>query len=356
MFKKIKIENFRGIPYLELNDLRQFNLFVGKNNCGKSSILESIFLLCGPTNPKLPININILRGIRSVNDYPWPIFFYNLGFQTPVRLYGEMTQSKEKRTLSIEPLQEETISTPTDSPVLSIKESQTIPSFKINGLALKCSIKKNADKKARIFEAKVNIGKEGMLESSPPKNFPYIIPGQFISSQVYDIQIAKHYSEVQVKKEEKNILDILRKVEPRLVDLTVGAGDILYCDIGLKQRLPLNVMGEGIKKILAIILSIYTMSGGVVLIDEIENGLHYSNQEILWEAVFEAATTFNVQVFAATHSYENIKAFSAAYEKLNHQDDKIRLFRIENEKDNLRAIDFNHQMIDMEIEKDWEVR
>jgi AAA15 family ATPase/GTPase len=356
MYKKIKIENFRGIPNLELNDPRQFNLFVGKTNCGKTSILESIFLLSGATNANLPVSLNKFRGYNLINDYLWAIIFYNLDSQTPIRLYGEMTKTREKRTLIIKPIQETILSTSADSSSLSVKDNQTLPPVKINGLSMKCSIQKNANKKPLTSESKIYMGKEGYMEVSPAKNFPYIIPAQFISPATYNVNIAKHFNEIQIKKKEKNILKILQKVEPQLVDLSIGAENILYYDIGLNERLPLNVTGEGIKKILAVILSIYNMSGGVILIDEIENGLHYSIQEILWEAIFEAAIAFDVQVFAATHSYENIKAYSAAYEKLGDKDDKIRLFRIENEKDKVRLIDFNHEMIDMAIAKDWEVR
>ena len=92
------------------------------------------------------------------------------------------------------------------------------------------------------------------------------------------------------------------------------------------------------------------------MIDEIENGLHYSTQAILWDAVFEAATTFNVQVFATTHSYETVKAFSAAYEKLKDKQDNLRLFRIENENEKIRLIDFNDEMLKTSIESFWEVR
>ena len=356
MYKKIKIENFRGISSLELNDTRQFNLFMGKNSCGKTSLLESIFLLSGPTNAKLPLSINGFRGIIFDSDYSWRILFYNLDSQTPIRLYGVLSKTGEKRELIIKPLYEGNLTTSPDFPDLTIKDNHTIPSSKINGLSMKCSIHRNSNKEPLSFDSEISIGKEGVFNIGSPKDFLYLIPAQFISPATSDVQLAKQFSEIQIKKEEKNILKVLQKVEPQLANLSMGAENILYCDVGLKHRLPLNVIGEGVKKILTIILSIYNMSGGVILIDEIENGLHYSIQEILWEAIFEAAIAFNVQVFAATHSYENIKSFSAAYEKSGDRDDKLRLFRMESEKDKVRVIDFDHKAIDMAIKKNWEVR
>lgn len=34
-YETLKIENFRGIKSLEIDDLARVNLFVGRNNCGK---------------------------------------------------------------------------------------------------------------------------------------------------------------------------------------------------------------------------------------------------------------------------------------------------------------------------------
>jgi len=66
-YKTIKIENFRGIKSLEINDLARVNLFVGRNNCGKTSVLEAAFLLTGISNPGLMIQIGNWRGV-ALND------------------------------------------------------------------------------------------------------------------------------------------------------------------------------------------------------------------------------------------------------------------------------------------------
>lgn len=53
MFKTIEIEWFRGIKHSKVEGLKQLNLFFGKNNCGKSSLLDAVFLISGLSNPKL---------------------------------------------------------------------------------------------------------------------------------------------------------------------------------------------------------------------------------------------------------------------------------------------------------------
>lgn len=78
MFKKIEIERFRGIRHASIEGLRQINLFFGKNNCGKSSLLESLFLASGLSNPILPINVNIMRGYNKSRLDDLKLDFYNL--------------------------------------------------------------------------------------------------------------------------------------------------------------------------------------------------------------------------------------------------------------------------------------
>jgi len=63
-FNELKISNFRGIDYAELKEMKRLNIIVGKNNSGKTSILEAIFILSGMSNPELLLNINNLRNFQ----------------------------------------------------------------------------------------------------------------------------------------------------------------------------------------------------------------------------------------------------------------------------------------------------
>jgi energy-coupling factor transporter ATP-binding protein EcfA2 len=356
MYKKTKIKKFRGITELELNDLRQFNLFVGKNNCGKTSLLESIFLLTGPTNVDLPITLNNFRGYRLVSEYSWTLFFNKLDPHRPIELRGELDKPKEKRLLTIKPLKETTIAKSNGgSSHFTVKESQTVRPGRINGLEMAYSILNGRGKTGQTFLSGIAwTGEKLERRFSRPYTDPF--KGIFINPVTTREDTAERFTDVQIRKQEKAILKILRKVEPQLIDLSIGAENILYCDIGFNRRLPINIVGEGLNKLLSIILAIYDASDGIVLIDEIENSLHYSAQEILWESIFEASKAFNVQVFATTHSFENVKAYSTAYEKVGDSSDNMRLYRIEKEMERLRLVDFNHEALKAAIESEWEVR
>lgn len=81
-------------------------------------------------------------------------------------------------------------------------------------------------------------------------------------------------TEIIQNKQEKEIVEALQIVEPRITDVQL-VGKRVMVDVGLPTRLPINVLGDGVRKVLAVILSIYTCRNGVLIIDELDNGLHF---------------------------------------------------------------------------------
>lgn len=75
---------------------------------------------------------------------------------------------------------------------------------------------------------------------------------------------------------------------------------------------PLKTFGDGVNRLFGIILSLCSARNGVLLVDEIENGLHYSIQTGIWRTIFRLAGDLNVQVFATSHSWDCIRAFQEA--------------------------------------------
>ena len=358
MYRKIKIENFRGIGRLEFKDLGQFNLVVGQNNSCKTTVLESIFLLTGPTNPYLALTINAFRGFHLTNDYSWSLIFNKLDTRLPLKLYGEVITPVEKRYLTIKPLREAAIPGPGEIPAHFITgSSRTVPVDRINGLSFDYSIKKGKSKESLEFNSSVRWNGKS-LQRDLPGNYKDSLKGIFVNANYGFGDNTRRFNDIQIKKQEEKILKILQRIEPGIHDLSVGSDDILYCDVGFDELVPVNMAGEGINRLLSIILAIYEASGGIVLIDEVENGFHYSALEFLWNAIFESAREFNVQIFASTHSFENIRAYSSAYEKLavKGKEGGMRLYRVEREGDKLDLIGIDYGMLKTTLENDLEVR
>jgi hypothetical protein len=152
-------------------------------------------------------------------------------------------------------------------------------------------------------------------------------------------------------------LDVLTVVEPRLRQIEPYSGPggaTLYGDIGLSEMLPLGLLGDGLSRLTSIILKIANAHQGLVLVDEVDNGLHHSVIEKVWAAIGAAARLFDVQIFATTHSWECIQAAHRAFEASGRYD--LRLYRLDRLEDGIRAVAYDQESLATSVEMNLEVR
>jgi len=139
------------------------------------------------------------------------------------------------------------------------------------------------------------------------------------------------------------------------MDIRLNDVGILEVDMDLSSLIPVNLLGGGMANFLSVALAMLDSSNGVVLIDEIENGLHYSVLHKLWQAVFRWSQELNVQVFATTHSTECIRAFHTSLGATLFESE-ARLFRLERRDENCRAVEYSRADLAESLESNWEVR
>ena len=101
MITKFDITHFRGIESLTIEDISQLNVFLGYNNCGKSSVLEALYLFCDPSHPVNNMQINRARHYLKMDASALPLNFYDLDTSTPIVFEGVLDDN-EKRKLSID--------------------------------------------------------------------------------------------------------------------------------------------------------------------------------------------------------------------------------------------------------------
>lgn len=361
MYKKIVIENLRGIKHLEIDDLRQFNLFVGDNNSGKTTVLEGLFLLIGATNPELPLRINLFREFPIVDQNAFRAIFNKLDVNSKIKISGELENPEENRELTIKPHIEPFTPLPkhkTKEDMMTMKDSFSGLEPTITGLDLDFNMRLGTKKQKKYIKTKAILeGKE--IKIDRPTKYKDPINGSFLTpTNIFVGDLPKKFDKIQVDKKVDDIVKILSKMDPSLSNLSLGGGGIIYCDIGLDKLIPINMLGAGTFKLFSIVLGTFAIQNGVLLVDEIENGFYHIPQHILWDAIFKSAKEFNVQIFATTHSIECVKAFSSSYSQLieNTDQDDIRLHRIEREGDVSRVVSYDHKTLETAIDRDWEMR
>ena len=122
----------------------------------------------------------------------------------------------------------------------------------------------------------------------------------------------------------------------------------------LDEPIPLRSLGEGMNRLFGVALALVNSRNGMLLIDEIESGLHYSVQPDVWRLIFETALRLNVQVFATTHSWDCIEAFQQAAEE-NKQEEGM-LIRLDEKKGKIVATEFDERELGIVTREEIEVR
>jgi AAA domain, putative AbiEii toxin, Type IV TA system len=184
-----------------------------------------------------------------------------------------------------------------------------------------------------------------------------LIRGVFATTAVIGSGTLERFNSIQLKKRTDDVINVLRAVDASIESVVIGSNEVISCDVGLPDLIPVNLLGDGLVRLLAVISAIVDMEGGVVFLDEVETGLHYSAFPALWTGIFEAASRFSVQVFASTHSLEFVRAFSstAEQEKWSLTDD-IRLYRVERQNGAVVPTTYTPGVLATSLEEDWEVR
>jgi energy-coupling factor transporter ATP-binding protein EcfA2 len=344
MFKSVTVKNFRAISELRVDGLGRVNLFVGHNAAGKTTLLEGIFFLIGATKPKLSVSVNTLRGFPDVHPAVWPTYFHSMNVDIPIEICAEEAESGWQQRLMIRPRYDHSPSevASNGTPVTSVGD------IVVRGLQFEYSTSEapSATERSSVFVREDKLVDEGARTRLPS--------GTFVASLPVDVK--DPFSHVQRKKRVHEVVSLLKEVEPAIEDLRLlDPPGQLYADTGAVELIPLNLMGGGISKLLNVALAMLNMQDGFVLMDEIENGLDYSSQRKLWDAVFGWAQKLNVQVFATTHSAECIKAFSDCADGSLFEAD-AKLFRIERKGDDFRAVEYSRELLAESLESNWEVR
>lgn len=134
---------------------------------------------------------------------------------------------------------------------------------------------------------------------------------RFINSEVIneDQSIVEWIGKLELQGQKQEIIKTLQLLEPDISDISTIAidGSVQLYVKNSNQILPLHLAGDGMKRLLYLILSIKETPNSVILIDEIETGFHYSMYEKLWKILAQTAKESNCQIIATTHSYECIQ-------------------------------------------------
>lgn len=319
----LNIKAFRGIRDLVLDDLGDLNILVGDNNCGKTSVLESLMTLSNPNDFNNIIKVSRMRdGLYRIGPRYGPNFldsFIHMFDPRTDPMWLSISGSISRRKVSVELtgtignmlIDLEELSKQSSMWRQRIQEGYIIEGEEIPG-----------------FNGKLSFYIEGnqlsLLEEEPNVEYVYfhkyvrniglnktkpVIKMNFISTidHITDSSFRYITKDQSITNEVVKILNIF---DPDIINLKIVEEDYNRYVQTIEHRhlgtMPLSTYGDGIKKIIALANGVAGAKGGVLLIDEIETSIHKKAMKRVFSWLIEACRTFNVQLFLTTHSMEAV--------------------------------------------------
>jgi hypothetical protein len=346
LIKNLEISGFRALSTLNVAKFGKVNLITGKNNAGKSSLLEAIrILVTGGTLRTFFEILNYREELGAASDsersyLPTDLApFCNLFTGFPdlasskrgfvVSADGTLPTSISRIAVSIgwfirrsDPERQSVSYEPAAADLFGDVDGFPALDLDIGGRQRIVPL----DRLQRRFTVRPEV-------DTGPFACVYLDPFSSRSTT----QMGALWDAIALTDVEPEIVKALQIVSRDIKAVSVVGSD----DRGSRARtaiarssihaspVPLRTFGDGVNRLFGIILSLCNARNGVLLVDEIENGLHYSVQTEIWRSIFRLASTLNVQVFATSHSWDCVRAFQEAASESPQDGVLVRLSRLE---------------------------
>jgi AAA15 family ATPase/GTPase len=301
MLDSLLIRNFRLFRELKIEHLSRVNLFVGKNNSGKSCLLEAIQVYNDPS---------VINELISERNEDWE------------ELLRSEENIKSRRYLFY---------------------GYRFPKLGDDPITIGSLYNEYDIIKSDGF---------GLFGKYYPKDNIQFVPTRGVNNSL----VSKWWNTAQIKNRTKNAVMCLQLIEPEIQEiLMIENIPFIRCE-GSDDIIPIKHKGEGMMRLFHIILAMVNAKDGFLLIDEFENGLHWRVQPQLWDMIFKLSEKLNVQVFATTHSKDCAKSFQQIW--LNDKNEKLGTFhRLESDSETgVAAVSYTCEMLSDALETDVEFR
>jgi len=322
----LELKSFRGFRDVKIAPLKRLNLITGKNDTGKTSVLEALRILLA--QPKIASAGGLANEFRIGSNVDWNEHFWKwLIYNKSNEEYAKIKASHDKGAPFAVGLFSNAL-TPDQAVRLNIDNSLGMLG------PLQCysfGDFRQERPRAKIFTNKPTDAKKDALD----------------------------YNRVVQKRGKKKVESLLKTLDSRVeaiepLQSDERQGPIIFVDLALKEMIPVTLMGQGFYRLLNIYSEVIASEVNVLLIDEIENGLHYSVMPQVFEGLFNALKELDIQIFATTHSWECIVAADAAARKSTPYD--LNVIRLDRVGDSIKATIMDDKTLSTARDLNWEMR
>ena len=299
MITQLELKNFRCFRELRMDELRPITIITGCNGVGKSTILESLFLIIDRNNGEVFRKLNMFRGLSHL--YPlssnqWEHLFWEKQVNNPLSI--NLIWNERQETLLIE-------------------KNESFSFSNVINLAIEKKISnshwsKNYPLKVTYTTPEISelyhlVLDDTFIQQHPAKPLEKETRAvHYVSSKTMP-----NIAEMMTYLEDNRLLDklvsCLKLIDFRIEDVYLGFDAGMYdvrVNMGAYSGVSVNNLGDGICKLFQLVLILLASPRSILLIDEIENGFHHSRMKDIWKLLAELSDENGSQIFATTHSYE----------------------------------------------------
>ena len=377
MLSNLEIRGFRTFAHLWIDGLARVNLFVGANNCGKTSVLEAGEILLAGGRAWILLRSPTRRGdgflpegrfAPQTVDIRHLFHGRDLEVGTQFSIEGQGTRNRHVRCEVVQALPE---NDPTGQPDLfsGLEAGPSGPSgpsgpddFKPES-SLAILLSGDQTNTTRALGLTEGGGLSISLASRPTaREEGEESPFNFIGTVDPEYRLAPLWDKIVLTPNEEKVTEALRIIEPsieRVASLSRPSGPRTPSPIvvrlrGSEARVPIGSMGDGLKRLLVLSVNLVTSAGGCLFVDEIDSGLHYSVIAKMWQLLIETARRLDVQVFASTHSLDCLQALAHLCEEKPDLAGEAAVHRLE--KDHETATRYLGNELALAVRHELEIR
>lgn len=357
---RLEIRRFRGLASLDLDALAAFNVLIGANDVGKTSVLEAVFLLSGSANIELPLRVQNLRSyiVPDVNGFD--SLFFGLEIVKGIELSAHVLEPPEHRKLMISaPREDTTIDIgPLPADASASTHSSSIPQGR-RVLRYDATIAKSeGDLSSLSFSGKLvphaDTGFTPQMSSDSASDS--IVPAHFLGAgSAYD---AGAIADVIVRKKDETLLEYLQLINPQITKIAAN-GELGYLDIGLDKMLPMNMFGSGMIRACSVLSRCILGDDRILLVDEIERGLHHAAILPLLKTLLHLTRNPGIQMYVTTHSLSMLQGLQKVLgqDEMADYRDSVACYALQRDSSGtVRAYRYSYPELDHCIRHGIEIR
>lgn len=355
MIKELSIKNFKILRDLYIPKISPITLISGKNNVGKSTVLEAIFFSNSYAQSDTFFKLNMIRGAQaSTMSELWKSYFNIATIEKNICI--KKVEDYSTKTLSVS-LKSGKQADKQVSEILPVNDTLKLSNNNVPDQYLSISATDGTEEDNIAFY----IGFNGNLQTddlnqqnNQVRNSTFT---QYLGARTGygGSNLAELYGKIDLEGKGNIVIKALKLFDPSITDVkTIIQNGIakLYVTLENDQKFPVDYMGDGINKLMGICISILANPNAIFLIDEIENGFHYTMHKKIWEMIISAANEVNTQVIATTHSYECIQGASDAI----GTDDRFSYVRLDQIDEQIVAKCMSAEQLKLALDSEMEVR